>query len=149
MDKSGLPFIDRHCVEVRATKATTWVALAEVLSWGFGGIGTAKIAGLLGTEHRRVTGRPLAVGSSIIGFRVVEVQPERHVVLAGQHRFSSYMLTFDLEENELCATTHAEFPGFHGSVYRAVLLGARGHVLATKHLLRKIKTLAEEMDRAA
>ena len=149
MEPTDLPFIDRHCVEVHAPKDKLWVALGEVLSRGFGGIGTATIAGLLGTEHRSVTGPPLAVGSSIVGFRVVESEPERHVVLAGEHRFSRYKLTFDLEDDELCATTHAEFPGLRGAAYKAVLLGARGHVLATKRLLRKIKERAEEMNQAA
>jgi hypothetical protein len=145
MEETDLPFIDRHCVEVRAPKGKVWIALGEVLTRGFGGIGTAKIAGLLGTKHRSVTGPPLVVGSSVVGFRVVESQPERHVVLAGEHRFSRYTLAFDLEDDELCATTHAEFPRFRGAVYRAVLLGARGHVVATKHLLRLIKKRAEEI----
>lgn len=46
-----LPFIDRHCVEIRASRAETWVALGEVLSGVFGGIGSVGFARVLGTRY--------------------------------------------------------------------------------------------------
>ena len=143
MATTDLPFIDEHCIQIAAPRERTWVALGEVLSKGFGGTGTAKIAAVLGTKHRRVSGTPLAVGSSIVGFRVTESQPELRVVLEGEHRFSRYSLTFVLHDKELCATTHAEFPGLRGAAYKAVLLRARGHVLAMRRLLGQIKSRAE------
>jgi hypothetical protein len=143
MAKADLPFIDEHCIHIAAPRERTWIALGEVLSKGFGGVGTARIATVLGTQHRSVSGTPLAVGSSIVGFRVTQSQPERRVVLEGEHRFSRYSLTFDLHNKELCATTHAEFPGFRGVAYKTVLLGARGHVLAMRRLLSQIKSRAE------
>jgi len=143
MAKTDLPFVDEHCIQIAAPRERTWIALGEVLGRGFGGLGTAKIATLLGTQHRSVSGTPLAVGSSIVGFRVAQSRPEHSVILEGEHRFSRYSLTFDLYDKELCATTHAKFPGVRGLAYKAVLLGARGHVLAMRRLLRLIKSQAE------
>ena len=98
MAATDLPFIDEHCIQIAAPRTRTWIALGEVLGTSFGGMGTAKIAAVLGTRHRSVSGTPLAVGSSIVGFRVTQSQPELEVVLEGEHRFSRYRLTFELHD---------------------------------------------------
>lgn len=118
-----LLFVDRHCVDVHASRARTWVALGDVLSEVFGGIRSAGFASVLGTSHSSVSGPPLEVGSTIVGFRVTRSERERCVVLSGEHRFSRYALTFELGERELCASTRAVFPGPHGTAYKAVVLG--------------------------
>ena len=138
-----LPFIDRHCIDVHASRERTWTALGELLTGASRRTGTGLFARVLGTKYREVVGAPLEPRSTIVGFRVAESQPGKRVLLEGEHRFSRYQLTFELEEQRLCAFTHAVFPGPHGAAYRAVLLGARAHVLATKRLLQMIKDRAE------
>ena len=41
--------------------------------------------------------RPLEVGSTVPGFHVAELAPERSLGLAGSHRFSNYALVFRLD----------------------------------------------------
>jgi hypothetical protein len=92
--------------------------------------------------------RPFAAGSAFPGFHVEVAEPGRELALAGCHRFSDYALTFrfdalDGEETRLRAETRAAFPGFKGSVYRTLVIGTRGHVLATNRMLSAIKRRAE------
>ena len=70
------------------------------------------------------------------------------LALAGRHRFSTYLLRFRLEEagpgsTRLVAETRAAFPGLKGSVYRAVVIGTRMHVVVTRRLLTATKRRAE------
>jgi hypothetical protein len=142
-----LPRIDEHAVEVEATLERTWTALASLL---FGARrGPARLVGpLLDLADRGPQGEPLAEGSRLLGFHVVESTRPRCVVLEGEHRFSLYRLTFELEplgvgRTRLRAITDADFPRAAGRVYRAVVIGTRAHVLAVRGLLREIERRAE------
>lgn len=78
----------------------------------------------------------------------------RELELAGSHRFSRYALIFRLHELapgqvQVRAETRAEFPGPPGAVYRALVIGTRGHVLAVRRLLAAIKRRAEHTGTAA
>jgi hypothetical protein len=51
---------------------------------------------------------------------------------------------FELDDDcsgttRLRAQTYADFPGVRGRIYRALVIGTRGHVLATNHVLRSVK----------
>ena len=37
------------------------------------------------------------------------------------------------------ALTHAVFPGVHGRLYRAAVIGSRGHVVAVRLVLRALE----------
>lgn len=139
-----LPFIDRHCVHVDASPDAVWVALAKVLPRTFGGKWSAWFARVLGSDHAAIEGVPLAPGSTVVGFRVAEMEPQRTVTLRGRHRFSRYALTFEFSNQKLCGTTHAEFPGFHGALYKTLVIGTRGHVLAVTRILTAVKRQAEK-----
>jgi hypothetical protein len=143
MATDDLPFIDRRCLPIDATPDRVWAALAEVLTRGFGGIGFRWFARVLGSEQTVVEGPPLVAGSTVAGFRIAEAEPERRVILTGRHRFSRYSLTFELDDHALCATTHAEFPGFHGSVYRMLVIGSRGHAVVVTSILKSVQRRAE------
>ena len=39
----------------------------------------------------------------------------------------------------LRARSYGEFPGLHGRAYRVAVIGTRGHVLATRHLLKAVR----------
>jgi hypothetical protein len=66
----------------------------------------------------------------------------------GEHRFSRYALIFRITETpaspvRLGAETRAVFPGRRGRVYRGLVIGTRGHVIATSAILRSIRRAAE------
>jgi hypothetical protein len=42
----------------------------------------------------------------------------------------------------LTATTRAAFPGARGQAYRALVIGTRAHVLATRHMLHAVRRLS-------
>ena len=78
------------------------------------------------------------------GFEVAREVPNQQLGLAGRHRFSRYLLVFELgdlpgEETLLAAKTYAEFPGLHGGVYRALVIGTRFHVVAVRRMLSWIR----------
>ena len=49
----------------------------------------------------------------------------------------------DSEHCRVAARSSAEFPGLHGMVYRAVVIGSGGHAIGVRNILRSIKTEAE------
>jgi hypothetical protein len=107
------------------------------------------VAGLLGCADVDSSGpRPLETGSTLPGFHVELAEPGRELALAGSHRFSHYALIFrlgrlDADRTRLRAETRADFPQLKGSVYRALVIGTRGHVLVTCRLLDAAKRRAE------
>lgn len=144
-----LPHVDEHSATVGAGPEATWEALLRTVEASLSSGSAPRIAGLLGCADRTAAGpRPLQEGSSVPGFHVAEAAPSSLLALAGGHHFSSYALIFRLdrigtEETRLRAETRAEFPGVKGSVYRALVIGTRGHVLATRRILDAVKRRAE------
>ena len=111
-----LPFIDEHSIEVAASLEQVWEAVCE---------------------HSPRTGFPSR-----------REQPGAALLLDGRHPFSRYRLGFHLdrlgpERTRLRARTEAAFPGPHGTVYKALVIGTRLHVLAVGRLLRQLKRAAE------
>ena len=149
MTVSELPLLDEHSVEIAAPAINVWTALLETLDESFSGrIGTIY-ARLVGCEEPAASGpRPLAGGSTITGFRVTSSVPERELVLEGRHRFSSYRLTFRLEDagagfSRLSAESRAIFPGSHGRLYRLLVVSSGGHVVAVRRMLASVRRRAE------
>ncbi|WP_432137549.1 hypothetical protein [Streptomyces sp. bgisy154] len=92
--------------------------------------------------------RPPVPGSALPGFRVAGAVPGRELTLVGRHRFSAYALIFHLEaagagRTLLRAETRAVFPGPLGRLYRLLVIGTRGHVLAVRRLLAEVRRHAE------
>jgi hypothetical protein len=154
---AALPYVDQHAVEVGAGVEETWAALLDSAERPFTGGATPRVAWALGCEDTAAAGpRPLAVGAAIPGFHVAVARAPgdgatdapAELALAGRHRFSRYALIFRVEPrpgggSRLRAETRAEFPGLHGAVYRALVVGTRGHVLVTRRLLGAVKRRAE------
>lgn len=147
-DPSALPFVDEHGVEIAAPPEVVWESLCRVAEGSFSSPATGRIARLLGCEQTAGSGpRPLAEGSTIPGFAVAKAEPGSELALAGRHRYSEYALVFHLtgegEMTRLRAETRARFPGTAGRLYRAAVIGTRGHVLVTMRLLTAVKRRAE------
>ena len=146
---SDLPHIDEHATTVAAGRDEVWRALWETLtrSWGGRGRLAARALGCAETEVRDLEGAPVE-GSTIVGFRVERARPEGELALAGRHRYSRYALVFRIDAlpggaTRLRAQTLAEFPGPAGALYRLLVIGSRGHVLAVRRLLEAVRRRAE------
>jgi hypothetical protein len=131
MVDNSLPYVDEHTLTIPVPRERAWAALRQyVTALGL----PALLASILGTEPRE-------------GFAVVEEIPSDKITLAGRHRFARYKLVFELEEAEAAATvlrakSYAAFPGLRGRGYRLLVIGSRGHVLATRRLLRAVARLS-------
>ncbi len=143
----GLPSIDEHGVLVLAPRNVVWGALVDTLR-GFSSRGRERGARVLGCAETGTSGDPNRIGSTMPGFVVTRVVEPAVIALAGQHRFSRYGLIFSLDETKddqtlLRAETRAEFPRLSGSIYRTLVIGTHGHVLAVNRMLRAVKKRAE------
>jgi hypothetical protein len=142
-DPDALPFLDEHGVEVAAPPDVVWGSLSRVAEGSFSSPFAARFARWVGCEATTASGpRPLAEGSAFPGFVVARAEPG-----AGRHRYSEYALVFHLaasgDGTRLRAETRARFPGGAGRLYRAAVIGTRGHVLVTMRLLADAKRRAE------
>lgn len=138
-----LPFVDEHGVTIRADLDAVFDATVAVLR-SSGGEFLRRYARLVGSEHRTSAGTgDLSAGDTVVGFRVVASERPREIVLHGSHRFAIYRLGFLIErardgETILRARTDAAFPGAAGRIYRACVIGSRGHRVVVRRLLRRV-----------
>lgn len=145
---AGLPRIDEHDIAVDVPADEAWpflmaafTRLATRPSW-------RAYGRVVRCEPDGANGDPAMVGATVPGFRVVRSTPPTEWALEGRHAFSRYALTFRVDplDDETCritAETRAEFPGPHGTVYRALVIGTRGHVVGVRGILQMIKRQAE------
>jgi hypothetical protein len=144
-----LPFIDEHSTDIAADRAAVWDAALYAFGGSRPGSTTwATGARMLGCDPAEQIGWDSpAVGSSVPGFRVVELDEPRLLVLAGRHRFARYAIVLRIDEvsgGARCKLeSRATFPGLHGRLYRAAVIGTRGHVVGVRRILRSIRRAAE------
>ena len=103
---------------------------------------------MLGCGSDTTTGEPGWIGSTVPGFVVTRSVAPAVLALMGEHRFARYALIFCAAETAsgpvcLSAETRAEFPGVKGRAYRTLVIDTRGHVVATKSILRNVRKRAE------
>lgn len=130
----NLPYIDEHTVRVDAPRRAVWHGLRWYVESLLRGTERNPLVALLGPQPRA-------------GFDVAESVEEQRLSLTGRHRFSRYRLHFELSDapgGGTCvhARSYAAFPGLHGSVYRALVIGTRLHVVATNDMLHGIRAAA-------
>jgi hypothetical protein len=146
---SDLPFVDEHARVIAAPPAAVWAALERTVEASVSSGAAPGYARAIGCEDREAGGpRPLATGSTFPGFHVSAATPAQELALAGRHHFSRYRLTFRLDDlgagrTRLRAETRAAFPGLHGRLYRAAVIGTRTHVLVTTRILKATARRAE------
>jgi hypothetical protein len=148
MPLESLPYVDEHSVDIAGTAEETWDALVAYMA-AFGRSGrNRRIAGALGCAPGEAAGEPGEIGSTVPGFIVARSVAPAVLALVGRHRFARYALIFRIDETaagpvRLRAETRAEFPGARGRVYRTLVIGTRGHVLAVRSILRSVQSRAE------
>ncbi|MEZ0364011.1 hypothetical protein ACAG26_09980 [Mycobacterium sp. pUA109] len=115
-----LPYIDEHAITIDAAPAETWTALLQVIC--------------------RDPDDPATVP---VGFALAEATPPQRLVLKGRHPFAVYRWVFELDElgpqrTRVRSQTWAAFPGPHGKVYRALVIGTGAHRVAVRLILCRI-----------
>jgi hypothetical protein len=149
MDTAPLPRVDEHTTVIAAGVDQVWPALLETLDLTFSRPVVSAYARIVGCTEATASGpRPLAEGAKFPGFRVATAAPARELVLEGRHRFSSYALTFRLDQlgsgsSRLRAESRANFPGMAGHVYRLLVIGTGTHVFTVRRLLAEIHRRSE------
>lgn len=119
-----LPYIDEHAITVAANPADTWSALLEVIC----------------RDPRDLATVPL-------GFVLDEARTGERLALKGRHPFAVYRWVFELEpevggRTRLRARTWADFPGLHGKIYRALVIGTGAHRVVTRATLKRVAAAA-------
>lgn len=118
-----LPYIDEHAISIHASAEQTWSALLATMC--------------------RDAEDPTTVPA---GFALEEATPQRRLALKGRHPCSIYRLVFEIDPDgdgvRLRALTFAEFPGLHGKVYRALVIGSGGHRMVVRRMLKRIAARA-------
>jgi hypothetical protein len=115
-----LPYIDEHAISVEADRAETWDALLRVM------------------HHDPED--PSTVPS---GFALDESRPPERFALKGRHPFAVYRWVFELDaeapqRTRIRSATWADFPGLHGKIYRALVIGSGIHRVVVRGMLRRI-----------
>jgi hypothetical protein len=144
----SLPFVDEHFIEISASPDAVWDALVVRLRGVAEGRTGRRIASGLGCRQTEARGSVGEIGSTVPGFLVTRSIRPAVLAMMGQHRFAKYALVFRILQKPsglvlLSAQTRAEFPGASGRVYRALVIGTRGHVAVTKSILRGVRRRAE------
>jgi hypothetical protein len=127
-----LPYIDEHAITVDANREETWSALLRVMC--------------------RDPYDPSTVST---GFVLDEARPPVRFALKGRHPFAVYRWVFELNpeldtepgdqaahRTRLRALTWADFPGIHGKIYRALVIGTGAHRVAVRRTLKRIAAAA-------
>ena len=145
MTHPDLSFVDEHDVMMDVPAEVVWESLVQQVSGLFGGHLAPRYARAVGCVDQTIGGpRPLAEGSTLPGFHVETFTSPSELILAGRHRFSTYVLRFQVEalsptRSRLHAETRAAFPGVAGSIYRLAVIGSGGHTVAVRRILTQVK----------
>ena len=143
-----LPPIDEHAIEIDAPAEVAWEALFPTLERSFNGRNAERYAERLGAVVTVAQGDLHHPGGMLPGFTVIRAIEPVMLALAGRHRYSQYAVVFRIDllpgqRSQVRLETRAEFLGRKGRLYRAGVIGTRGHVLVVNRMLRAIKRRAE------
>ena len=114
-----LPYIDEHAISIDASPAEVWPALLRVMCRD-----------------------PQDPSTVPFGFVLDEATEPQRLALKGRHPFAIYRWVFELDaegaHTRLRALTWAAFPGLHGKIYRALVIGSGGHRVAVRWTLKRV-----------
>ncbi|MEV0247808.1 hypothetical protein AB0H76_14540 [Nocardia sp. NPDC050712] len=119
-----LPYIDEHSTVIDANRERAWKAVLRVLCKDL-------------DDPATVPG----------GFVLAAAEEPTRLALHGRHWFSEYELIFLLDDQGsgrtlVRAQSSAKFPGPHGKIYRALVVGTGGHRLVMRRMMRQIAAAA-------
>lgn len=119
-----LPYIDEHARSIDASAADTWSALLRVMCRG-----------------------PNDPSTVPVGFVLAEAMAPRRLALKGRHPFAVYRWIFELDvegpqRTRVRSQTWAAFPGLHGKIYRALVIGSGAHRVVVRWTLKRIAAAA-------
>ena len=143
-------FTDEHSRPIDASPDRVWEALVVTVGRLLPAL-PGWLAGAWGLQYSTRTAgwdAAVAVGDTVPGFTVAELEPARLLALRGRHRFSDYELRFELERlaedrTRLTAVSSADFPGIKGRLYRSLIIGTGGHRIAVRRILASVARRAE------
>lgn len=153
---ASLPYVDEQAAVIPADTGDVWRGLVGTLDRIAARPGTARYARLVRAADQVAGGpRPLAVTSTLPGFRVVVAEPGRELALVGRHFFSTYALVLRLSplaptsargpaHTLLHGETRAVFPGPLGAVYRAAVIDTGAHAIGMRRLLGSVRRAVAE-----
>ena len=144
-----LPPIDEHAIEVDAPAEVTWEALFPTLEHSFNSRPPSATPSGIGAGVTAAEGDLHHPGGMLPGFTVIRAIEPVMLALAGRHRYSQYAVVFRIDllpgqRSQVRIETRAEFLGRTGRLYRAGVIGTRGHVIVVNRMLRAIKRRAEQ-----
>ena len=130
---SSLPYIDEHSVVAQAPPEVVWDTVHRSFDQQLTGI-SRRYAELVGVPDGRA-------------FVVDRAERPTLLALVGEHRFSTYMLTFTFEQlgpdrTRMTARTNALFPGIGGALYRTAVIRSRAHRVLTRAMIRRLARTA-------
>ena len=143
-----LPPIDEHAIEVDAPAEVTWEALFPTIEHSFNGRRARRYAERVGANVTSAGGDLHHPGGMLPGFTVIRAIEPVMLALAGRHRFAQYAVVFRIDllpgqRSQVRLESRADFLGRKGRLYRAGVIGTRGHVIVVNRMLRAIKRRAE------
>jgi hypothetical protein len=119
-----LSYIDEHAISVAANRAEAWSALLRIICHD-----------------------PHDPSTVPTGFVLDEARPPERLALKGRHLFARYRWVFELDpegpqRTRVRSATWADFPGLHGKIYRALVIGTGGHRVVVRLTLKRIAARA-------
>jgi len=149
MPLEQLPPIDEHYIEVEAPAEVAYAALFPAIESAFGGKLAQGYCERVGTLETEISGDLHHPGGTLPGFTVTRAIAPVMLALTGEHRFAKYAIVFRIDllpgqRSRVRLETRAQFPSRMGLVYKAAVIGTRGHVLFVNRMLRSIKRRAED-----
>lgn len=143
-----LPSIDEHYIDVEAPAEATFAALFPTLESALGSKFAHSYCERVGAVETEAHGDLHHPGGTLPGFTVTRAIAPVMLALAGEHKYAKYAVVFRIDllpgqRSRVRLETRALFSDGRGKLYKAAVLGTRGHVVVVNRMLRSIKRRAE------
>ena len=143
-----LPPIDEHYIDVEAPAEATYAALFPTMESALGSKFSRSYCERIGALETEAHGDLHHPGGTLPGFTVTRAIAPVMLALAGEHKYAKYAVVFRIDllpgqRSRVRLETRAEFAAGKGKLYKAAVLGTRGHIIIVNRMLRSIKRRAE------
>ena len=143
-----LPPIDEHYIDVEAPAEATFAALFPTLESALGGKFAHSYCERIGAMETEAHGDLHHPGGTLPRFTVTRAIAPVMLAMTGEHRYAKYAVVFRIDllpgqRSRVRLETRADFCSGRGKLYKAAVLGTRGHILIVNRMLRSIKRRAE------